>query len=331
MRSGHTRRRRSPVAARMALLLAALAACICAPSALGLDATAVDTTVVAGPAIVDPALAVVDPAPIVAPDPALTPAPAPDPTPAPVVAAPDPTPAPVVVAPDPTPVPVVVAPDPTPAPVVVAPAPAPVVVAPDPVPAPIVVAPAPDPPAPVVVAPPVVVDVPAIPAVTTQDPVLAPTVQQSTPPQTAPELGVIALPDPVPVLAPPVPLASAATPAGAFPMQAMQAARHDARGEPAPLPVTEVAEATPVAAPGLGLLPGGVGSTGSRIAGLLAFMMGFLPFAPPGGKLGIGPPPHLAVLMLGMLLALVAAFSYTLRDVRRREPRGFATLALRPG
>ncbi len=82
--------------------------------------------------------------------------------------------------------------------------------------------------------------------------------------------------------------------------------------------------------PGLGLISDGPGSTG-RIAGLLAVVMGLLPFAPPGGKIGIGPPPHLAVLLLGLLLAVAAAFSFPLRDVRRREPRGFATLALRPG
>ena len=293
----------------MAVVLAALAAFIGAPSALGLDAavdaTAVDTTAVATPAVVDPA-------PVVTPDPVPAPAPV-----DPVVVAPDPAPAPAPVDP------VVV----TPAP---APTPAPVAVVPDPTPAPVVVAPAPDPPAPVAVAPPVVIDVPVAPSTTSQDPVLPPIVQQITLPQ-PPETGVLAKPDDVPVAAPPVPMASAATPAGVFPMQAMQAARREADDGSARPPVDEVAEATPVAAPGLGLLPGGADLTGSRIAGLLAFMMGFLPFAPLGGKLGIGPPPHLAVLLLGMLLAVAAAFSYTLRDVRRREPRGFATLALRPG
>lgn len=69
----------------------------------------------------------------------------------------------------------------------------------------------------------------------------------------------------------------------------------------------------------------------SRADGVLAFIMSLLPFAPSDGKGMVGPGTQLAILILLSMIAAYPLFSSALRDVRRRGPRGFATLALRPG
>jgi hypothetical protein len=69
----------------------------------------------------------------------------------------------------------------------------------------------------------------------------------------------------------------------------------------------------------------------SSASGVLAFFMGLLPFAPADGKGMVGPASQLAILVLLALIAAYPIFSSPLRDLRRRGPRGFATLALRPG
>jgi hypothetical protein len=69
----------------------------------------------------------------------------------------------------------------------------------------------------------------------------------------------------------------------------------------------------------------------SSASGILAFFMGLLPFAPSDGKGMVGPASQFAILVLLSMIAAYSVFSSPLRDSRRRGPRGFATLALRPG
>ncbi len=168
---------------------------------------------------------------------------------------------------------------------------------------------------------------------------VAPIVQTITLPQTVPGAATITTnaagptADPLPPTPTPVPPAvlqplSTATPAAVFPTEVAQ---RYAPAQPPPGPPPHVAEVVPSPLAGLLPLPSDEGGSTQRLAGLLAFVMGLLPLAPPGGKLGMGPPPHLAVLLLGLLLTVAFSFAFSLRDDRRRGPRGFATLALRPG
>jgi hypothetical protein len=64
---------------------------------------------------------------------------------------------------------------------------------------------------------------------------------------------------------------------------------------------------------------------------MLAFLMGLLPLGLPDGKSSLSGSTQLAVLLMGALLMLIPFFSNPISDRRRRGPRGFATLALRPG
>ena len=101
--------------------------------------------------------------------------------------------------------------------------------------------------------------------------------------------------------------------------------------------VAEAATTHAEATPGggsfiLGAIQGG--GLSNQSIGVLALLMGvFLPFGLPGGngKGMLGGQTQLAVLMVGALLLLVRFFLTPIRDERRRGPRGFAALALRPG
>jgi hypothetical protein len=76
------------------------------------------------------------------------------------------------------------------------------------------------------------------------------------------------------------------------------------------------------------------GGMSSQSFGVLALLMAsFLPFGLPGGggKGLLGGQTQLAVLLMGALLMLIRFFLTPIRDERRRGPRGFAALALRPG
>lgn len=76
---------------------------------------------------------------------------------------------------------------------------------------------------------------------------------------------------------------------------------------------------------------GGPVDDASRIADLLAYVIGLTPMAPSDGRVTTGPPPTLAILALGAAVAAFAFLMLPLRDRRRTGPRGFATLSLRPG
>ena len=90
-------------------------------------------------------------------------------------------------------------------------------------------------------------------------------------------------------------------------------------------------QATPVAADlpfGFAAPPGGWTGEG---AGILALLMGFLPLGVPDGKSSLTQQTQAALILIGALLMVLPFFASPLRDRRRRGPRGFATLALRPG
>ncbi len=91
------------------------------------------------------------------------------------------------------------------------------------------------------------------------------------------------------------------------------------------------AQATHVAADlpfGFAAPPGGWTGEG---AGILALLMGFLPLGVPDGKSSLTHQTQAALILIGALLMVLPFFASPLRDRRRRGPRGFATLALRPG
>lgn len=106
-------------------------------------------------------------------------------------------------------------------------------------------------------------------------------------------------------------------------------------GQAVPVAVHEVApiEATPMSpwSPFGPIMSHGDGPGSSRAASILALFMGMLPFAPHDGNTSVGPPPTLAVLVLGSIVAAFAFMMFPLRDRRRSGPRGYAALALRPG
>lgn len=310
-----------PLRASRWLALAALGvACVFAPAASALDesvntvvvdaTTAVDAAATADTTIVDTTTTVTT----------------------------DPAPDPVVVA-DPAP-----PPPPPPAPVV-APAPGAVVaVTADPAPPPPPAAPAPSP-APVDTAP--VVDATPAPAAATVD-TATPTVAPA-PTQEPQGISVIqdvssqpaAPPKPDPAADPPNPGMSTPIVRPLSPLLPLlpgrmiaaipsrSADRHPATEQP----VSRETEATPLLRHSpFGLPPPpGETSSGSRVAGLLAFVIGMLPFMPSDGNTSGGPPPQIAILALGTMLAAFAFLMLPLRDRRRSGPRGFATLALRPG
>lgn len=101
-------------------------------------------------------------------------------------------------------------------------------------------------------------------------------------------------------------------------------ARPAAPHPPPPRP----AQASPVMWFG-GAVP--TGGWSGESAGMLTFLMGLLPLGLPDGKSSLAGQTQLAVLLMGALLMLIPFFASPLRDRRRRGPRGFATLALRPG
>lgn len=98
-----------------------------------------------------------------------------------------------------------------------------------------------------------------------------------------------------------------------------------------PRPSHPPAEATHVAADlpfGFAAPPGGWTDDS---AGILALLMGFLPLGLPDGKSSLTQETQTALILMGALLAVLPFFAASFRDRRRRGPRGFATLALRPG
>jgi hypothetical protein len=102
-------------------------------------------------------------------------------------------------------------------------------------------------------------------------------------------------------------------------------------GAPRPVPTDRPAQATQVAADlpfGFAAPPGGWSGEG---AGILALLMGFLPLGLPDGKASLTQQTQTALLLMGALLIVLPFFASPIRDRRRRGPRGFATLALRPG
>ena len=112
-----------------------------------------------------------------------------------------------------------------------------------------------------------------------------------------------------------------------------QPATHAAAGPrtraPVPVPATPV-QASRVSFDLFGVaLP--TGGWSGQSAGMLALLMGLLPLGLPDGKSSLGGPTQTAVLLMGALLMLVPFFASFIRDDRRRGPRGFAALALRPG
>ena len=96
---------------------------------------------------------------------------------------------------------------------------------------------------------------------------------------------------------------------------------------PAPMPARP-AQASSITPFGIAVPTGG---WSGHSAGILALLIGLLPLGLPDGKSTLGGPTQLAVLMMGALLMLVPFFASSIRDDRRRGPRGFAALALRPG
>ena len=96
---------------------------------------------------------------------------------------------------------------------------------------------------------------------------------------------------------------------------------------PTPTPARP-AQASPVAPFGIAVPTGG---WSGHSAGMLALLMGLLPLGLPDGKSSLTGQTQIAVLLMGALLVLIPFFASPLRDRRRRGPRGFATLALRPG
>ena len=74
--------------------------------------------------------------------------------------------------------------------------------------------------------------------------------------------------------------------------------------------------------------PGGWSGQGADI---LALLMGFLPLGVPDGKSSLTHETQAALLLIGGLLMVIPFLAVPLRDRRRRGPRGFATLVLRPG
>ena len=98
-----------------------------------------------------------------------------------------------------------------------------------------------------------------------------------------------------------------------------------------PVQTNSPAQATHVAADlpfGFAAPPGGWTGEG---AGILALLMGFLPLGVPDGKSSLTHQTQAALILMGALLMVLPFFASPLRDRRRRGPRGFATLALRPG
>ncbi len=98
-----------------------------------------------------------------------------------------------------------------------------------------------------------------------------------------------------------------------------------------PVQTDSPAQATHVAADlpfGFAAPPGGWTGEG---AGILALLMGFLPLGVPDGKSSLTHQTQAALILIGALLMVLPFFASPLRDRRRRGPRGFATLALRPG
>ena len=98
-----------------------------------------------------------------------------------------------------------------------------------------------------------------------------------------------------------------------------------------PVQTHSPAQATHVAADlpfGFAAPPGGWTGEG---AGILALLMGFLPLGVPDGKSSLTHQTQAALILMGALLMVLPFFASPLRDRRRRGPRGFATLALRPG
>ena len=98
-----------------------------------------------------------------------------------------------------------------------------------------------------------------------------------------------------------------------------------------PVQTHSPAQATHVAADlpfGFAAPPGGWTDEG---AGILALLMGFLPLGVPDGKSSLTHQTQAALILMGALLMVLPFFASPLRDRRRRGPRGFATLALRPG
>ncbi len=73
------------------------------------------------------------------------------------------------------------------------------------------------------------------------------------------------------------------------------------------------------------------GGWSGQSAGIFVLLLSLLPLGLPDGKFSIGGPTQLAVLLMGALLMLIPFFASSIRDDRRRGPRGFAALALRPG
>ena len=328
-------------ARRLTLLSVVFGLFLWVPGAFALD-TMVDTP--AGGAAA-PAAPVADPAPV-APDP--------------VAVAPDPVP----VVPDLTPVapdPVAVAPDPVPVPV----ASAPVAIVPDPAP----VAP-PNPIAvvtPVDPAPPTASPAPPTPDVTVavhDASTVAGSVVADAIAVTASDTGTavtrLDVSDPtstgvanavVPTIAPaagqPARESSIITPLVVPIVQTLgpgllapyvrpetfgpQASQPNKQGAPpaAPAPMPErPAQANSVTPFGIAVPTGG---WSGHSAGILALLMGLLPLGLPDGKAALAGPTQLAVLLAGALLMLVPFFASFIRDDRRRGPRGFAALALRPG
>ncbi len=109
------------------------------------------------------------------------------------------------------------------------------------------------------------------------------------------------------------------------------AAASTATAAPRPMPTHPPAQATHVAADlpfGFAAPPGGWSGEG---AGILALLMGFLPLGLPDGKSSLTQETQTALLLMGALLMVLPLFASPIRDRRRRGPRGFATLALRPG
>ncbi len=92
-----------------------------------------------------------------------------------------------------------------------------------------------------------------------------------------------------------------------------------------PAQATRVASDLPF---GLAAPSGGWSGQG---ADLLALLMGFLPLGLPDGKSSLNTQTQNALLLMGVLLVVLPFFASPIRDRRRRGPRGFATLALRPG
>ena len=328
-------------ARRLTLLSVVFGLFLWVPGAFALD-TMVDTP--AGGAAA-PAAPVADPAPV-APDPVAV-------APEPVPVVPDPTP----VAPDP----VAVAPDPVPVPV----ASAPVAIVPDPAP----VAP-PNPIAvvtPVDPAPPTASPAPPTPDVTVavhDASTVAGSVVADAIAVTASDTGTavtrLDVSDPtstgvanavVPTIAPaagqPARESSIITPLVVPIVQTLgpgllapyvrpetfgpQASQPDKVGAPAtaraPMP-ERPAQASSVTPFGIAVPTGG---WSGHSAGILALLMGLLPLGLPDGKSALGGPTQLAVLLAGALLLLVPFFASFIGDDRRRGPRGFAALALRPG